>query len=109
MPITLKESPPGLPPGPEGLKQVASGYFTAFPDLRITVEDQIAEGDKVVTRWTSGGINTGSLFGMPATHKAATITGITITRVVGGKVVETWTNFDNLGLLQQLGLASLPG
>ncbi len=96
--------PPGLPPGPEGFKQFASLYFTALPDIRLTIEDQVAEGDKVVTRWTSHGTNTGSLFGMPATNKSATFTGITIDRIAGGKIVETWTNFDNLGMLQQLGV-----
>ena len=97
-------SPPGLPPGPAGLKQFASLYFTAFPDIRVTIEDQVAEGDRVVTRWRAQGTNTGSLFGMPATNKSATITGITISRIVDGKAVETWTNFDNLGMLQQLGV-----
>jgi predicted ester cyclase len=97
-------SPPGLPPGPEGFKQFASVYFTAFPNLRITIDDQVAEGDTVVTRWTTQGTNTGSLFGMPATNKSATITGITIDRMAGGKAVETWTNFDALGMMQQLGV-----
>ena len=97
-------SPPGLPHGPEGIKQFASAYFTAFPDIRIAIEDQVAEGDRVVTRWKAQGTNTGSLFGMPATNKPATITGITIDRLASGKIVETWTNFDNLGMLQQLGV-----
>jgi len=102
-------SPPGLPPGPAGFKQFASVYFTAFPNLHITIDDQVAEGDTVVTRWTSHGTNTGSLFGMPATNKSSTVTGITISRIVGGKAVETWTNFDNLGMLQQLGVVPMPG
>jgi steroid delta-isomerase-like uncharacterized protein len=97
-------SPPELPPGPAGIKQFASLYFTAFPDIRVTIEDQVAEGDRVVTRWRAHGTNTGSLFGMPATNQSATITGITIDRIAGGKIVETWTNFDNLGMLQQLGV-----
>jgi steroid delta-isomerase-like uncharacterized protein len=97
-------SPPELPHGPEGFKQFGSVYFTAFPDLHLTIEDMVAEGDTVVTRWTSHGTNTGSLFGMPATNKSATITGITINRIVDGKAVETWTNFDNIGMLQQLGV-----
>lgn len=69
-------SPPGLPPGPAGFKQFGSLYFTAFPDLRVIIEDQVAEGEMVVTRWTTHGTNTGSLFGMPATNKSATITGL---------------------------------
>src|SRR6266566_7237188 len=102
-------SPPGLPPGPEGFKQFASVYFTAFPDLRITIDDMVAEGDTVVTRWTAQGTNTGSLFGMPATNKSATVTGITIYRIAGGKIVETWTNFDGLGMMQQLGVVPAMG
>ena len=97
-------SPPDVPPGPARHKEIASAYFTAFPDVRVTVEFQIAEGDMVVTRWKSHATHTGSLFGMPATNKSATITGITISRIVEGKAVETWTNFDNLGMLQQLGV-----
>ena len=97
-------SPPGLPDGPEGLKQFGSMYFTAFPDLQITIEHAVAEGETVVIRWTAQGTNTGSLFGMPATNKPATVTGITIDRHAGGKIVETWTNFDALGMLQQLGV-----
>ena len=102
-------SPPGLPPGPEGFKQFASVYFTAFPDLHITIDDMVAEGDTVVTRWTTRATNTGSLFGMPATNKSMTITGITIDRLASGKIVETWTNFDNLGMLQQLGVIPAMG
>jgi len=97
-------SPPGLPPGPEGHKQFASLYFTAFPDIRATIEDMVAEGDKVVIRWSVQGTNTGSMFGMPATNKSATFTGITINRVASGKIAEQWVNFDALGMLQQLGV-----
>ena len=96
--------PPGLPPGPEGLKQFASIYFTAFPDLRITIENMVAEGDKVVTHWTTRGTHRGELMGIPPTGKQVTVTGITIDRIAGGKVAETWTNFDALGMLQQLGV-----
>ena len=102
-------SPPGLPPGPEGFKQFASVYFAAFPDLRLTIEDMVAEGDKVVTRWTSHATHTGNLFGIPPTGKSTSITGITISRLAGGKAVETWTNFDMLGLLQQIGAIPAPG
>src|SRR6266516_2389300 len=86
-------SPPGLPPGPEGLKQFAAVYFTAFPDLRITIDDLVAEGDKVVTRWTTRATHQGDLMGIPPTGKQVTITGITIDRIAGGKIAETWTNF----------------
>lgn len=92
----------GNPPGPESLKQFAEAYITAFPDLHTTIEDQVAEGDKVVTRWTSHGTNTGSFFGHPATGKSATIAGMSIDRIAGGKIVESWDAIDQLGMLQQL-------
>jgi steroid delta-isomerase-like uncharacterized protein len=98
-------SPAGVPSGPEGYKHIASAYFTAFPDVRITVERQIAEGDFVVTRWTSHGTNTGNHHGRPATHKSATVTGITIDHIVDGKLVESWTEYDKLSSMQQLGVA----
>src|SRR5438876_11093969 len=63
-------SPPGLPPGPEGLKQFASVYFTAFPDLRLTIDDLAAEGEKVVTRWSAFCSNPVSLFGRPARNQS---------------------------------------
>jgi predicted ester cyclase len=96
--------PGGWPPGSEGAKAVASAYRGAFPDVHFTIEDQIVEGDKVVTRWTGRGTNTGSLFGMPSTGKPVTVTGIQIDHVASGKIAETWVNFDGLGMLQQLGV-----
>jgi predicted ester cyclase len=89
--------------GPEGLKQQAKGYRDAFPDLQLTIEDQIAEGDKVCTRWTASGTHRGDLFGISPTGKQTTIGGITIDRFMGGKIVESWDNWDALGLMQQLG------
>ncbi len=90
--------------GPDGMKQYYLIYLTAFPDAHYTVEDQIAEGDKVVTRWSVRGTHTGELMGLPATGKQGTVTGIGIVRFEGGKLVEAWTEFDALGLLQQLGV-----
>lgn len=89
--------------GPEGAKRTAAIYRSAFPDLRITIEDQIAEGDKVVTRWTAVGTQDGDLPGFPASGRTSTITGIGIDRIDGGKIVETWGNWDTLGMMQQLG------
>jgi steroid delta-isomerase-like uncharacterized protein len=97
-------SPPGLPPGPEGHKQFALLYFAAFPDIRATIEDMVVEGDRVVTRWRVQGTNTGSLFGMPATNKPASFTGVTINRIADGKIAEQWVQFDALGMMQQLGV-----
>ena len=83
-------------------------YRTAFPDMRITIEDQVAEGDKVVTRWTASGTHQGDLMGIDPTGRRATVTGITIDRISGGKVEETWTNFDAMGMMQQLGVIPSP-
>ena len=100
---------PGSPSGAEGAKQVFKMFKAAFPDLHFTIEDIMAEGDKVVWRWSSVGTNTGSLMGMPATNKQAKVTGIEIYRVVTGKIAERWGNFDQLGMLQQLGVIPTPG
>lgn len=89
--------------GPEGMKQSAAGYRSAFPDMKITIDEQIAEGDSVVTRWTARGTHDGELFGISPTGREATVTGITINRIADGKLVEARTNWDTLGLLQQLG------
>jgi steroid delta-isomerase-like uncharacterized protein len=90
--------------GPEGIKEFITGYLAAFPDGRITIDDQFASGDLVATRWMGRGTQTGELMGIPPTGKQVTITGITISRVEKGKVVEEWTNWDMLGMLQQLGV-----
>jgi steroid delta-isomerase-like uncharacterized protein len=90
--------------GPEGIKEFITGYLAAFPDGRITIDDQFASGDLVATRWMGRGTQTGELMGIPPTGKQVTITGITISRVENGKVVEEWTNWDMLGMLQQLGV-----
>jgi steroid delta-isomerase-like uncharacterized protein len=90
--------------GPEGVKEFITGYLAAFPDGRITIDDQFATGDVVATRWTGRGTQRGELMGVPPTGKQVTISGITISRVEKGKVVEEWTNWDMLGMLQQLGV-----
>jgi steroid delta-isomerase-like uncharacterized protein len=93
--------------GAEEAKQFISMYKTAFPDLNVTVEDVIAEGDKVVTRVTLRGTHQGEIeeFG-PPTGRQIEVKGISISRIEGGKIVEDWDSYDNLSLLQQLGLAS---
>jgi steroid delta-isomerase-like uncharacterized protein len=92
--------------GLEQAKQFVSTYKTAFPDLSVTVEDMIAEGDKVVTRVTLRGTHQGETeeFG-PPTGRQFEGGGITISRIGGGKIVEDWDSYDNLSTLQQLGLA----
>jgi steroid delta-isomerase-like uncharacterized protein len=92
---------------PEYIKQFVGMYRSAFPDGHTTVEDSIAEGDKVAYRWTFRGTHLGELMGIPPTEKQVTITGITVDRISGGKIEEEWNNFDQLGTLQQLG--AVPG
>jgi steroid delta-isomerase-like uncharacterized protein len=89
--------------GRAGYKAFYAALHEAFPDFHVTVEDQIAEGDRVVTRWTARGTHLGSFRGIPPTGNQGAITGITIERMVNGKVVECWTNSDDLGLLRLLG------
>ena len=94
--------------GPEDVKQFLRQYREAFPDLEITIEEQIAEGDKVVTRWASRGIHQGEFRGIAPTSNEVRLTGIGIFRFSEGKVVESWDNFDQLGMLQQLGAIPSP-
>jgi steroid delta-isomerase-like uncharacterized protein len=86
-----------------GLKQMVPASWTAFPDQHYTLEDLIAEGDKVVHRFTLRFTHRGDFMGIPATGKAVTVKGIYISRVAGGKVVEDWRAVDDLGFMQQLG------
>jgi steroid delta-isomerase-like uncharacterized protein len=99
---------PQLPTGPDGAKQLVTVYRNAFPDIRFTIDEQIAEGDKVVTRWSADGTHKGELVGIPATGKTSTVTGITVDRFVSGKIAETWGIFDQFGMLQQLGVIPMP-
>ena len=91
--------------GYEQAKQFVSSYFKALPDINITVEDVLAEGDKAVTRWTIRGTHQGETveFG-PPTGRQVELEGITIHRIEDGKIVEEWERYDNLSVLQQLGL-----
>lgn len=97
---------PGVPDGGsrEGFKLFNGAFRSAFPDLRLTQDDVIAEGDKVVTRFTAHGTQQGELQGIAPTGKPINVTGIEIMRVSGGKIVEGWVDFDQLGMLQQLGV-----
>ena len=95
--------------GREPAKQLISGFLTAFPDGRYTIEDMIAEGDRVVVRQTFRGTHQGDFMGMAPTGKQVTVTEMEIFRVANGKGVENWTNSDDLGLLQQLGFVPSMG
>jgi steroid delta-isomerase-like uncharacterized protein len=99
--------PPEMQRGREAYKQLTQGFLAAFPDITNTVEDQVAEGDKVVSRVTVRGTQHGELMGMPPSGKAATFPLISIHRFADGKIAECWIVFDTLGMLQQLG--AIPG
>jgi steroid delta-isomerase-like uncharacterized protein len=95
--------------GIEGARQFAATFRQAFPDLQCTIEDMVAEGDKVVMRFRSSGTHQGETeaFG-PPTGKRMEMTGVTIKRVSEGKIVEAWTNFDAMGMMHQLGMVPEP-
>jgi predicted ester cyclase len=99
---------PGFTPDLEGLKQAYNHFLAANPDGYHVVEDMIAEGDKVMTRLSAYGTQTGELFGIPPTGKQVSMTAIAIHRVANGKIVEHWSELDNLGMMQQLGVVSSP-
>jgi steroid delta-isomerase-like uncharacterized protein len=99
---------PGMPPlDADGHRQYSEVMSRAFPDLERTIEDLVAEGDKVVARWTARGTHDGDFNGIPPTGKTAHSSGITIFRIADGRIVEEWAESDTLGLLQQVG--AIPG
>ncbi len=101
-------SAPPLPKGPQSIISVVSTYRAAFPDVRMTIEDMISEGDKVVWRWTVTGTHNGPLMGISASGKPVRLSGIVISRFINGKWSEDWSNWDTLGMLQQVGAVPVP-
>ena len=99
----------GLAPGRVALEAWVAMLDTAFPDRQVTIEDVVAEGDRVVTRWSSTGTHVGEYMGAPATGKRIKTTAITIYRFEGGKAVEGWTEYNSLDMMQQLGVVPSPG
>lgn len=97
-------APPYLPPGPEGWRQLRTSFFTAFPDLHVSIEHMVAEGDKVAVEYTIRGTHQGELMGIPPTGKQVMVKGLDINRFKGDKLVERWGNQDDVGMMQQLGV-----
>lgn len=95
---------PDLGSGPEGYKRLVTLYTTAFPDLRLTIEDTISEGDKLVISWSVSGTHKGDLRGTPPTNKKMSVEGITISRHANGKILDSRVSWDALGMMQQLGV-----
>src|SRR5713101_5168174 len=100
---------PDLGNGPEGYKRLVSLYTTAFPDLRITIEDTISEDDKLVISWNVSGTHKGDLKGIAPTNKKMSVEGITISRHANGKILESRVSWDALGMMQQLGVVPALG
>jgi predicted ester cyclase len=89
-------------------KQMESEWYDAFPDMHVTIDDMVAEGDKVAARVTMTGTQTGEIMGIPPTNKKVTVSLIVIDRFAGGKIVEDNGIFDALGLMRQLGVVPTP-
>jgi len=102
------EAVPGARPGREGVKDIATMMRTAFPDLRITIDDAFGVGDQVCARSTWTGTNSGSFMGMAATGKSATWEAIDIIHVRGGRIDQHWGQLDIMGMFTQLGLMQMP-
>ncbi len=107
--VEHEELPPGIPQGREGVKQLTTMMRNAFPDFKATIEDIIAEGDKVVIRMTWSGTQKGEFMGVPPTGKSVSFGVLDIIRVAGGKFVEHWGQMDSMGMMQQLGAIPAPG
>ncbi len=92
----------------EGVKESIAWSHSAFPDLRVTIEDQVAEGGKVATRWRVSGTHQSEMMGVTATGNQVTFTGTQTDYISGGKIVESWSNWDTLGMMGQIGAAPVP-
>jgi predicted ester cyclase len=99
---------PDLPPGREGVRQSSLTLAAAFPDVVHTIEDQMAEGDKVMTRLTTRATFTGEILGFRPTGKVVEVSGIAVHRIAGGRLVEHWANMDMAGFMEQIGVAAEP-
>ena len=94
---------PDLPPGPEGVKEVIRMFWSGMPNLRVAIEDMIAEGDRVATRYALEGTHRGDLFGVAPTGRRLSIKSMTVERLSEGKIVEHWRVTDELDMMRQLG------
>lgn len=107
-PSVVFENPPNRLEGLAAVKQLAISLRTAFPDLQFVIEDEIAEGDKVVTRWRLQGTQRGPFLGHPPTDRRFNVTGMDIFQITGGRIERVWVNMDMLGQAEQLGWIPVP-
>jgi steroid delta-isomerase-like uncharacterized protein len=94
---------PELSRGPEDIKEIVRAYHAAFPDLTFTVEKRVAEGDLVVTRWIARGTHQGEFMGVPPSGRRIEVSGMSMDRISGSRIVENWNNWEALELMQQVG------
>jgi steroid delta-isomerase-like uncharacterized protein len=94
--------------GPDYFRKTHQTYRSAFPDLKFEIEDLIAEGDRVVARWTTTGTHRGDLMGISPTGKRTSVKGVSVHRIAGGRIKESWIQWDAFGLMRQLGAISEP-
>jgi steroid delta-isomerase-like uncharacterized protein len=99
---------PSLTSGAENIKNHIQNCRSGFPDLMFTIDDTIAERDEVVIHWTGTGTHKGQFLGMPPTNKKASVTGTSIYRIEGSKIVEIWSNWNLMSMMEQLGIAMAP-
>ena len=100
----VNRTPPGITPNVSGTKKWKAAVIKAFPDYHTEIEDEFADGDRVVIRWRSRGTHRGEFQGIAPTGKQITVTGITISRFADGKIAESWVGFDTQDLIRQLGV-----
>jgi steroid delta-isomerase-like uncharacterized protein len=107
--VEHEELPPGIPPGREAVKVMYTMFRNAFPDFKITIDDMIAEGDKVVAHSTWTGTQKGEFMGIPPTGKSVSFGVFDTIRIADGKFVEHWGLMDSMKMMQQLGVVPAPG
>jgi steroid delta-isomerase-like uncharacterized protein len=98
----------GAPGGPQGVRSFVEMYRSAYPDTHLAIGEMIAEGDLVAITWTATGTHQGDLMGIAPTGRSVTVSGIGVNRISGGQIVESWANYDALGMLAQLGALPAP-
>lgn len=104
----IRDVPPGSPSGRDGVVAIVRMFREAFPDLNIIIEDQVAEGDFVASRTVTQGTHHGPIFGVPPSHKSIAVPGLTLVKIVDGRIIESSVKNDMLVLLRQIGATSLP-
>ena len=106
--VVYHDAPPGLASGIEGYRQIIGMFLTAFPDLNLTSEDLVGEGDKVVARLRGRGTHRGDFMGIPPTGKSVDVGAISVMRFENGRIAEEWEQIDMLSMMQQLGVVPAP-